>query len=302
MRFDWYAVAIQDSHRNVVETLLKTGHEVVPCNSLAKAYHYSEGVEIRHNTKGPTAKVFWKDGQRPYAFASSEATDQFVDVVRSTWGDLHYVTRADATQDFLDPLARRAITRHMRRIGKQRRMVMEERKDPLKPLAGKTTYLGSPTSEYRCRGYDKGLEQLGKIQKQLGRIGVQDEQMPQDIQLTTPDGSTVNAVDWFRLELQARPADLEARQLMATLEPEQVWAMSEWTRDLAQAVFQLELDQIYFKSRRMSADDEKLRWLLTQYDGPLSRLVQACGSWGAAGETLGHMYAELQAERSKMKR
>ena len=302
MRFDWYAATIPADPAVVVETLGKAGHEVRPCDSLARTYHYRFGVEIHHRDKGVLSKVFWKDGMRPYAFASSDMTDQFVEIVRESWPD-HFVTRVDAAEDFHDPTARKAIPRHMRRIGKARGMRMEEIKSPINKRQGSTTYLGSRTSEYRARAYDKGWEQLAKIHTQLGRIGVRDDSLPANIEISLPDGSTVNAANWYRLELQARPDREDAKLLLATATPEQVWAVSDWSRELAQAVFSLELQKIYAKTRRMSEDDEKIRWMLTQYAGPMRRIYEALGKDAATlGVHLVNVMEELALEKAELDR
>ena len=293
MRFDYYSSTIEEAPDRVVHTLEKLGHEVTTCHTLAKAYHYTDGYSVMHNDTGLACRIFTKEGQKPYAFASSDATDAFCDLVRTEWPERHLVTRLDPCQDFYDGKARRKLTGLMRRMAKDRRMRLRVIYDPLDPTAGQTTYLGSEKSEYRMRTYDKGWEQYGKIQAQLGRKGLQ---CPKDIRFRVPGGIEVQADQWIRAELQARPKDEEARRSAARCTPEEAWGLTDWTHELAKQAFSLELERIYIRMRRSSKDDESLRWMLRQYKGPLLRMVSDLGTWDCAGLTLGEMMRELDAD------
>jgi DNA relaxase NicK len=293
VRFDYYSAGVEASPQQVMDAVSKLGHELVPCHSLAKAYHFTDGFAVMHNQTGLACRVFIKDGQRPYAFASSDATDAFVDLVRTEWPDRHLVTRCDPCQDFYDGRARRQLTGLMRRMAKARRMRLRVIHDPLDPTAGQTTYLGSEKSEYRMRTYDKGWEQYGKLQAQLGRKGFN---VPKDVRFKVPGGIEVSADQWVRAELQARPKDEEARRAAAVCTPEQAWGLTDWSHALAQQAFALELDRIYIRARKLSSDEEKLRWMLRMYKGPLRRMVGDLGSWDCVGLTLGEMLAEIEAE------
>jgi hypothetical protein len=145
------------------------------------------------------------------------------------------------------------------------------------------------------RTYDKGWEQYGKLQAQLGRKGFQ---VPKDIAFSVPGGGTVQADQWIRAELQARPKDEEARRLAASCTPEQAWGLTDWTHDLAQKAFALELERIYIRARKISKDEEALRWMLRQYGGPLRRLAEDLGTWDCVGLTLGDMLQEIEAEKA----
>lgn len=296
MRFDYYASTIEEAPARVIETLSKLGHNLEPNHNLAKAYHYTEGYAITNDQTGACCKVFLKDGQKPYAFASSDATDAFVTLVRTEWPERHLVTRCDPCQDFYDSKARRKLTGIIRRMAKERRMRHQFICDPLDPTAGQTTYLGSPSSEYYMRLYDKGWEQYGKLQVQCGRKGGAMPN-PKDLRFVLPGGVEVNADQWIRAELQARPKDEAARRFASTCTPEQAWGLTAWTHDLAKKAFSLELERIYIRARKRSQDDDALRFMLRQYKAPLLRLVDATGDWAVAGLTLGEMVKEIDEER-----
>lgn len=294
MRFDYYATTIEDSPKQVVESLQKLGHTVKTCHNLAKAYHYTDGYAIENNQTGLACRIFTKEGQKPYAFASSDATDVFCDLVRTEWPDRHLVTRLDPCQDFYDGKARRKLTGIMRRMAKERRMTLRVIHNPLDPTAGQTTYLGSESSEYRMRTYDKGWEQFGKLQAQCGRKGMN---IPKDIVFRLPDGVQVQADNWIRAELQARPKDEEARRLAATCTPEEAWGLTDWTHTLAQKAFALELERIYVRAHKRSKDDDALRWMLRQYKGPLLRMLDDLGTWDCVGLTLGDMLNQMDDDQ-----
>ena len=294
MRFDYYASTIEDDPARVVDNLAKLGHQLDPCHNLAKAYHFADGYAVMHNQTGLACRIFLKDGQKPYAFASSDATDAFCDLVRNEYPDRHLVTRLDPCQDFYDGKARRKLTGLMRRMAKDRRMRLRVIYDPLDPTAGQTTYLGSESSEYRMRTYDKGWEQYGKLQAQCGRKGLA---MDKDIRFKLPGGIEVQADQWIRAELQARPKDEQARRIAAGCSPEQAWGLTDWTHDLAKRAFALELERIFIRTRKMSKDDEALRWMLRQYKGPLLRMVEDLGGWDVAGLTLGEIHQAMEDEQ-----
>lgn len=274
MRFDYYGAGIEDDNRAVVEQLSKLGHKLEPCHNLAKAYHYTDGFTVLNEQTGMACRVFLKDGQRPYAFASSDATDAFVDVVRDAWPDRHLVTRCDPCQDYYDADARKKLSRLMTRTAKARRMRLQKIFDPLDKTAGQTIYLGSPSSEFRMRTYDKGWEQFGKLQKLFGKQGMQ---LQTDVTLQAQEGIQVRPGDWIRTELQARPKDEQARRLLATATPEQAWGFTDWTHELAKEAFALDLERLFVRARKVSKDEEALRWMCRQYAGPLLRLAEDVG-------------------------
>lgn len=290
MRFDYYQATIEDDPRAVVGKLALLGHQLDPCHSLAKAYRYSEGYRIMHKDVGPVGTVLL-GGNGPYAhaFASSDATDAFCDLVRNEWPDRHLVTRMDPCQDFNDGQARKKLTRMMRRYAKARRMKLQVIFNPLDATAGQTTYLGSPSSEYRMRTYDKGWEQFGKLQALWEKKGVK---LSEDIILNTATGEQVKPANWIRAELQARPKDEAARRLAATATPEQAWGFTDWSHDLAKEAFALDLERFYIRTRKVSKDEEAMRWMCRQYGQMLHRQMLDYGDWACVGIEIGRILRE----------
>ena len=294
MRFDWYQATIHQKTPVVLEACKKLGHEIRPNDSAARAWRYKQGWEVHHNTKGVVARVFWGNGEHPHAIATSDATDEFVDLVRNEWPDSHLVTRMDAAQDFNDAQAYPRLQRVARKVAKKHRLAFPAYVDKLNVKAGRTQYIGSDSSPYRARLYEKGLEQLGKIQASLGRQGLvtKPEQFPTIRNDAT--GEYIRPQDWIRLEMQARPKGEEARRLAAKATPEQAWAFTDWTHHLAREALALDLERYYIRTRKMSKDEETARWMCRQYGGMLLRLHSDLGDWACVGLQIGEIIKEIE--------
>ena len=296
MRFDYYACTIQDNFRGVLSTLAKLGNRLERCDGLAKVYHYSDGYSVQNDSTGLACRILVKDGQNPYAFASSDSTDAFCDLVRSEWPDSHLVTRFDPCQDFYDGSASKRIRKVMETIAKKRRMAFNVFDSPLDETGGATVYLGSKKSDFRARFYDKGWELYSKAVQQCGRKGISID--PQAVFFTPPGTSLqVRPSDWVRLELQARPSGDDARFLASSCTPEQAWGFTDWSYSLAEEVFKLGLERIYIKTRKLSDDEKSLRWMVRQYSKPLKRLLADLGGWDCVGLEIGRLIKLIDEEK-----
>lgn len=297
MRFDWYQTTIEAKPREVVQTIGKLGHELRTADSLAKRYRYSQGWAVHHAERGVVAHVFaGGNGDKPHAFASSEATDDFVALVRQEWSGRHLVTRADAAEDFNESGAYERLKKQAKRVAKERRLRFQSFEDELNPNTGRTQYIGSPTSDYRARLYEKGWEQVQKLllsAKVLGKV-----EPGAVVSITnTATGEQVNPADWVRLELQARPKDEEARRLAAAASPEELWGFTEWAQQLAREAMALDLERLYIRTRKVSKDEEALRWMCQQYAGPMARLAQSLGGFPELGVWLSERIAEVNERK-----
>lgn len=288
MRFDWYQTTIEDTPSRVVATLLKLGHEVRQADGPAKAYRYKQGWEIHHNQRGVVARIFaGGNGDKPHALASSDETDAFVDLVRNEWAGKHLVTRMDSAQDFNEAGAYRRLRRVARKVAKARHMSFRAVVDELNPTAGRTQYIGSNKSDYLGRLYEKGFEQLAKVKGLLPGMHL-------DSITNMSTGEQVKPEDWVRLELQARPQGEEARRLAAIATPEQAWSFTDWTQELAKEALALDLERFYVRTRKMSKDEEALRWMCQQYGGMLGRLHSDLGDYACVGLEIGRIIKEQQ--------
>lgn len=300
MRFDWYQCTIQDDPARVIPMLRKLGHELRPADGMARMYRYQQGFHVYHNQIGVVATVMaGGNGNGAHAFASSDNTDNFVQLVRTEWPDQHLVTRLDTAQDFNDRKAFPRIRKIARKIAKRHRLAFPIIKDELNAKAGRCQYVGSPSSDYRARLYDKGLEQLAKLNdKWIRRHPTAD---PLDLELVqtirTPEGQDIHPLDWIRLEAQVRPRDEVARRTAAAATPNEAWGFTPWTVELAREALALELEQIYIRQRKVSEDEAALRWMCQQYGNMLSRLKTDLGDWACVGLEIGQIIRD-QGNRS----
>jgi hypothetical protein len=291
MRFDWYQATIQDDPCRGFDLLRKLGDKAVPCDGLARAYRYDQGFHIQHQDRGTVATIMMGgNGDGFHAWASSDNTDDFAALVREVWPDRHLVTRADAAQDLIAEGVTRKVLPVMRRVAKRNRLKFERRSDALDRTAGLTQYMGSKTSDYQVRGYEKGFEVAGKIDVLVGGK-VPREQLRITNTLT---GELIRPEDWFRLELQCRPRQEEGRRTLASLEPAQVWGVTDWTRELAKDALALELEAVVMRTRKHSARDEKLGWMCRFYGGVLLELIDEKGERGA----MQHLVSIIRRQKS----
>lgn len=296
MKFDWYQATIEDNPLAVLEQVKKLGHEVRPADSAAKRWRYRQGWEVLHEKRGTVALVMCGgNGDRPHALATGEAAEAFAEVIRDHWRDRHLVTRCDAAQDFNEAGAYKRLRRVARKIAKANRLAFPQVSDPLNPRAGRTQYVGSPTSDYRARIYEKGWEQVHKMACLFRKHGADMDVSSVQLICNEATGELVRPEDWTREELQVRPKQEQARRMVATLTPEQCWGVSPWALDLARETMALDLERIVMRTRKVSKDEEALRWMCQQYSGPLVRLANEKGGWEGVGIALGELIADQRA-------
>ena len=298
MRFDWYQATIEDNPLAVLEQVKKLGHEVRTADSAAKRWRYQQGWEVHHNDRGVVALVMaGGNGDKPHALATGEAAEAFSGVIRDQWPDRHLVTRCDAAEDFNEAGAYTRLRRVARRIAKANRLAFPQICDPLNPKAGRTQYIGSPSSDYRARIYEKGWEEFGKQAALWRKQGVELEAMDVPHIVNTATGECVRPEDWTREELQVRPKKEEARRLVATLTPEQCWSVTPWALDLARETMSLDLERIVMRTHKVSKDEEALRWMCQQYGAMLLRLRDKSGGWERVGDAIGELVEEQRLAR-----
>lgn len=289
-RFDYYSTRIEVPPPVVIGELQKLGHELRPCDGLARAYRYRQGFQVHHHTKGVVATVLsGGNGEHPFAWASSDSTDAFVDLVRGNWREQHLPTRLDPCQDFNDPKAFERLRRIGRDVAKGAKLAFPAVVDVLNAKAGRTQYLGSPKSDYRVRIYEKGWEQLQKLGSELPGDDTDSMRI-----LNEATGEWVRPSDWTRIEGQCRPQGEEARRVAAQVSPEQAWTFTPWMQELARRALSLDLQRAYIRTRKRSTDEQALRWMCDQYANMLTRLKGDLGDWQSVGLTIGDMIANRE--------
>lgn len=275
-RFDWYACTILDRPAKLIAILCsRLGGTSVP----TKPFHgYAEAVHIKSGDRVLATVYYGGAFAWPHAFASSDETDAFVDVVRDVWRNDHSVTRMDAALDFDDgPGTYQALLDICTRLAAGERVDGDERKRCSKVgvrnvgdwtfgTGGRTFYLGSKTSAVQTRLYEKGI----LIRQESERVGVPRD----DISL-----------DLTRLEVQVRP-DGPARRRAAHCTPEEAFGYAEWSRELLRRVVGSGVERVHIRERRASDHERAMRHATTQYRRHLIHAAELAGGWEALGRAL----------------
>lgn len=283
-RFDWYAATIMERPNRLIGLLAaRLAGSVVatnPHHGYAEAVHIKDGdrvlATVYHGGMFP-----W-----PHAFASSDETDAFVEVVRDVWPNDHAVTRMDAALDFdagagtFSDLLAICTT-----LAAGTRLDGDERKRCSKigvrnvgdwtfNTGGRTLYLGSTSSAVQARLYEKGIE----IRQKAATVNVQRDDVSDNL---------------TRLEVQVRP-DGPARRRAAHGSPEDAFGYAEWSRELLRRVNGAGVERVHIRERRESDHERAMRWVVTQYRRHFIHAAELAGGWEGFGLELERriMFAE----------
>lgn len=299
MKFDWYQATIDTSPIHAIEMLGKLGHEVRQNDKVGKMYRYQQGYEVHHHDKGVIARLaFGGNGNGVHAWATSDDSPAFADLLRTEWPEHHLVTRLDTAEDFNEAGSYERLRKVAKKVATDHRLKFTQYVDELNPMAGRTQYMGSNKSDYRGRLYEKGFEVIAKTsQRMFASQGL--ELNPANV-ITIRNESTgedVIPANWTRLELQVRPADRAAKRLAAFATPEQAWTFTSWSQDLAKQALALDLERFYIRTKRISNDEQALHWMCSQYSNMLLRLRDDLGDFACVGLEIERIIQEQAKEK-----
>ena len=256
-QFDWYQATVQATPEALIAELVANlppsiertnGHGFNSFKARADLHQDGEVfASVMHGGVNP----------HPNVKATAEHSPALAAVLRNRWPDAHRISRVDVAVDGRgDGLFDEAV-RLMSAVGKSHRL-KGEKIIPDDLDDGSTYYLGARSSPVRMRCYEKG--------KQLFK--------------ETGDPVWRNFFDWTRFELQVRPQK-GFKSVAAKLEPEQFWGCSQWTRDLASGILDLQPEAVTMKPTRIADHERAMRALTAQYGPTIMRQVQKLGSWDA---------------------
>lgn len=238
VRFDAYTATVRDAdYRDLCQIVDFPGSNVIGGKGY---YGYAQRISFRDAFGKELSCVQYGgvNAATPMVEFKGERTPALVDAVRGAFPE-HSCTRVDSAYDLDRPGAWDDLLANVLAVKAAHKLKGEKRGDwDDHPEDGRTMYLGAPTSPIRSRLYEKGRE---------------------------PDYRHLCMPDWVRLEIQVRPTK-DAKKLYATLNPEQVWGASRYTRDLAARVLNREVDPFPAGTvRQETSEQKKRRSMAAQY-------------------------------------
>lgn len=277
--FDWYQATIRAPADDVLEALAGgSGGAIVGHGRGHHGYAHASLVEAREGFRA----TVWHGGSHayPHAVLTGDAAQPGAEIIRAAFPE-HFVTRADAREDFGDQRAFDRILPELLVVAREHRVKVDTRGDHLLTMEGRTVYLGAPSSACRQRLYDKAAELRAKFAADPVRLA----EVPEHL---------------ARLEAQVRPQTQDAKLAFATIEPMAVMGSSAWLREVWRRVAGLQLEPVEVgRPWRQSDDDRAYAFCLAQYGGVLKRLCADLGSWTVVGQQIGHDLAEREAAERK---
>lgn len=272
-RFDWYAATITQTAPTVVAALADRLGAVV--QDLDKSMNgYTHQSVLRRDGDVVARVLYGGNGGSPHAFASGEHSQEFAAVVRGLWPDTHRVSRCDVSTDFDDgPGTFESFLEFADRFALEHNVqtsVAGDWRTPGHP-GGRTLYVGSRKSAVFVRIYEKGKEIRARLR------------------LEDADAAVAHISETLvRVELVVRP-EKDARYVAARMQPMEGYGFAVWSQRFGSELFGLEVPRVTIKHVRDSDDERAFRFMVKQYSGVLSRLVEDRfdGSWEALGVALG---------------
>lgn len=272
-RFDWYSSTIIETAPTVISLLASRLGAVV--QELDKSMNgYTNQCVLRRDGDVVARVLYGGNGGSPHAFASGDYSHEFASVVRGLWPDTHRVSRCDVSMDFDDgPGTFEFLHEFVKKFAEDNNIVLTGVGDWWTPghPGGRTLYLGSRKSAVFVRIYEKGKEIRSRLL------------------LADAEAAVAHISETLvRVELVVRP-EKESRYVAARMEPLDGYGFARWSQRFGSELFGLEVPRVTIKHARDSDDERALRFMVRQYSGVLSRLVEDRfdGSWEALGVALG---------------
>lgn len=275
--FDWYAATVRTDAPGLLESVAPLLVDGARVEHVGRGLHgYTESAEV-HGPDGVVARVLWGGANGwPHVWASGACAPVLAESLRALYPTAHTVSRADSALDVVavddsvgdawDVLLAECLAAaeaHRVKLGTAGDWVTARRPDD----AGRTLYVGAKSSPVMVRLYEKGKQLRARA-----------------------DGAAAGAVPdgLVRLELQARP-DKAARWRAASLGPEQLWGLGQWTSDLYARVTGGAVERVPAREWNASDDVRALTYLARQYGPTMGRLAARLGGWDRAGVYLGRL-------------
>ena len=278
--FDWYQATVHAPVDDVFEALGAASER--SSLSHGRGLHAYGHSTVLEGSEGFRATV-WHGGSHeyPHVVLTGEDAQPGCELIRAAFPGQHFVTRADAREDFADDGAFDRIQAELIEVARRHRVKVDTRGDHLLTKEGRTVYLGAASSACRQRLYDKAAELRAKFAADPVRLA----EVPRQL---------------VRLEAQVRPQSHEARVAFASIEPMAVMGSSAWLREVWKRVVGLDLEPVQVGKPWRQADDERAYgYMLAQYGSMLQRVCEDLGSWDMVGRQIGFDLVERQRAKRR---
>lgn len=244
---------------------------------LTRLFYLAEMQPVRGRTYGYERIVGWFHGPEELARmyhggnggrcsvqSKGQASIDVARRMRYVFPD-HSVSRADVRQDWHYQGAWEEITAMALRIAQEHGLRLTEIKGH---GHGDTLYLGSRSSVSHVRIYQKAKEMMG------------------------PDADP----DHVRVELELKPGNGMAKRMLARMKPEECFGSSEWTRELATALWGIPPEKVKLGTVYRAPEILRTRrWLVSQGLQALEHWAEDVGGWAALGRAMHELKAEQEA-------
>lgn len=279
--FDWYAATL-GAPVGAIEHQLN--RYLGTDSKLARGLHgYPAGLDFTR--EGETvAKMIFGGDRSPHVWATGSDARDLARILRWIWPK-HNVTRCDVAYDFMEGTPWAALYGACLTVAdllengtpRQRKLKLNMAGDWARAEegypGGRTLYVGSFKSPVMVRLYEKGKQMRALYPDQLEKY---------------PEG-------WVRLEVQVRPEG-PARRDVAQLEPDAIWGVARWTRQLWQLLHGGDLAPVLMAQHRPPDDARAWHFMVRQYGPLLRRKIDSLGhldgparleAWAELGRDLG---------------
>lgn len=256
-QFDWYQATVYATPEALIGELMAN---LPPSTERANGRGFNSfTARADLHCQGEVFATVMHGGVNPHpnVKSTSDHAPALAGVLRHRWPTAHRISRVDVAADGRGDGYFDEVVRLMGDVGRSHRL-KGEKIIPDDLDDGSTYYLGSRASPLRVRAYEKG--------KQLFK--------------ETGDPVWRNFFDWVRVELQVRP-EKGFKTVAASLDPEAFWGCSQWTRDLASGILDLQPEAVTMKPTRIADHERAMRALTAQYGNTIIRQVEKLGSWDA---------------------
>lgn len=262
--FDWYQATVKDVD---IGSFLDSCSKFYECDVVSTkpdtpyemGYHLVRGevkfLKVSHG--GVNEGIFAK--------ASGHNAPIFSEFLRSKYPN-HSVSRADSAIDFDDPEAFNLLKTQAEYIAGKYRIkyntLGDWRSDGVRQ-GGRTIQLGSRKSPVFIRIYEKGHEQLEKL------------------------NDTSASLNWVRVELELKPGTKDSKIFLSHMPPREIFSVNDWVKELTLTMGDHDIIPIKFGTAHKKSDlHRSYSHMVKQYGQTIEKIVNDSlnGDWSLLSE------------------